>query len=162
MGTRNLMSLQEQIQSLLDARIKSFVHALSPDPKLRSKMLALWKSSSENMIAFCPHVMRSGPRVGRLCGKVAAKNSPLGYCRDHFVSADTPDSKPINATAQTLDRVEITLQKMLGPALVDPQTKLAFNKQKLAIGKEVNGEIVPLTAEDIEFCAFQKIATASE
>lgn len=70
---------------------------------------------------------------------------------DHSI----PSSK--KKISNLIEKAGIIAIKTLSGYMIDPATKLAFDSDKLVIGKEVKGKIQPLTEDDINFCEKQMI-----
>lgn len=60
-------------------------------------------------------------------------------------------------TKNLIEKAGIIAVETLSGYMVDPTTKLAFDKNRLVIGKEIKGKIERLTADDISFCEKQMI-----
>jgi hypothetical protein len=107
------------------------------------------------------HVLISGPNVGRHCSKKISPLSRSGkYCATHTEAKEGQHSKPapeVSKTSSVIDRAGMLAIKTMAGYLVNPQTRLVFDREHMAIGKEVEGRVVPLDRDDIAFCQQQLI-----
>jgi hypothetical protein len=96
-------------------------------------------------------------------------NDTIGKSKDtnNIVNDEKKNDPPIVDKASSIktknliEKAGIIAVKTLSGYMVDPTTKLAFDKNRLVIGKEVKGKIEPLTTDDISFCEKQMIEIRS-
>lgn len=178
------MALANTLILIVNDRINLFIEKLATTEEQKIRMFSIWQTSkvkSEEirdiqndkiMTAFatkyvsykkpsCIHRLITGKNKGSMCGKSISKKSKTGsFCLSHIkneiIQDISEDSETINTT-KIMERANIVLFKTLGGYLIDPVTKLAFNSDKIVIGKDVKGKIIPLDFLDIDFCTKQMI-----
>lgn len=164
------MSLTDNIIMLVNEKVKIFINTLTDNKDKQNKMLKMWTediipvSNLDNEINLiqCEHILLSGTNIGRKCGKkVSSKSKAMNRCITHLI----PEINSLQAIEKTnitklMDRVKIILFKNISGHLIDPNTRLVFDVNKLVIGKENNGKIIPLTVNDLDFCQKQRIEVA--
>jgi hypothetical protein len=155
------MALANNLLSIVNDRIKLFVDNLAENEEQKTQMLSMWfGEESTHLQLTCRHV-KSG---GGLCDKkVSDKSISRKYCFDHlFKEIPIKDIPPITGDKKTvnlLQRIKLNVIETISGYLVHPDTNLVFDADKLVVGKEVNGVVIPLEAEDLNFCSKQKIKT---
>jgi hypothetical protein len=123
---------------LLTKQVERFATRLTDDKDQQKEILDLWidtisKSKDKN------NVVNDGKKI---YPSIVDKSSSI-------------------KTKNLIEKAGIIAVKTLSGYMVDSTTKLAFDKDRLVIGKEVKGKIEPLTADDISFCEKQMIQIQS-
>lgn len=127
------------------------------DKKVSNKTLTGHYCNAHRSDEICNFISKHGINAGkRCCGLVSNKSKK--YCENHLEKHIL--DPPKNTALAALCKAKIILFKTISGHLVDPNTQLVFDSQKLVIGKEIKGIMCPLTAEDFDFCKRQKIDVA--
>jgi hypothetical protein len=144
---------EEYIQSLVD-NIKN-----DSTKELKSKETKLIKSDKLDSNSTCIALMKTGARKGEACGfKTSAKSSSGNYCGRHIKSEEEKSTLISKKDNDEFEGQILFYKDNKTGRYVYGNTGLVLKneKEKIIIGKQIDGIVVDLSPDDIALCKIKR------